>query len=309
MNTEPFTVPLNYVGQVRPKRMSDRPSQLVNPRLEAFPRVRWSRKGEAVSEAALPDGTEAEENWLDAWAVGGALYSHWLFDVWPKFHLAREMGLKWDKAIVNSAAPAFAQEGLAALDIDPERVTGANRPGGVEVEARWLWRIHETRELLYTPAWVIEAVRAGFLRQGPARGRKLYLSRSGARRRRVIEEDRLVEALVERGFEVVRPETLTLAETAQVMSEAEVVVAPHGAALANLVFCRPPCRVVEFFGWHVSKEFWLLAHQMGLDYACLEARGPDGRAHHELTGVMARDLKARNAADISVDVAEVLRLI
>ena len=41
---------------------------------------------------------------------------------------------------------------------------------------------------------------------------------------------------------------------------AEVVVAPHGAALANLVFCRPGVRVLELFApRYVNPCYWTIA--------------------------------------------------
>ena len=53
-------------------------------------------------------------------------------------------------------------------------------------------------------------------------------------------EDRLVAC----GFDVVEPEKLTFAGQVALFSSAAVVVGATGAAFANLVFCRPDCRVV-----------------------------------------------------------------
>lgn len=303
-----FTPKLEYVGAEIPARLAIRPYAEVSPRIDTFRDVRWRRDGPTVSVEPLGEGAGAATAWLDAWERGAVLYSHFLFDLWPKLALAREKGLKWDRVLVNSAVSRFAREGLRALDIDRSVVTPMAK-GGVELTARELWRIEGVRSQGFTPPWVVEAVRGAFQPEPTGRGRKLYISRAGAARRRVLGEEALIAALEAKGFEAVRLESLSIRQTAELMGEAEVVVAPHGAGLANLVFCRPPCRVIEFFGWHVSQEFWLLAEAVGLDYVCLEGRGPDGRSHAQLEPNEAADWLLRNTADIQVDVAAVLALI
>jgi capsular polysaccharide biosynthesis protein len=84
----------------------------------------------------------------------------------------------------------------------------------------------------------------------------------------------VVERLRGLGFTVVAPETLSFAEQARLFAGAEAVVAPHGAALANAVFCRPGTRIVELFApGYVNVCYWALANQVGLDYRYLLARG------------------------------------
>ncbi len=51
-------------------------------------------------------------------------------------------------------------------------------------------------------------------------------------------------------------EDLSVREQARLFHDAEIVIAPHGAALANLVFCRPGTHILELtdepldFGWY-----------------------------------------------------------
>ena len=70
-----------------------------------------------------------------------------------------------------------------------------------------------------------------------------------------------------RGFVKVRLEALPWVEQVSAFARAREIVAPHGAGLANLVFCRPGVRVVEVFNTaYVNPCFWRLAALMGLDY-------------------------------------------
>jgi capsular polysaccharide biosynthesis protein len=98
-------------------------------------------------------------------------------------------------------------------------------------------------------------------------GERLHLSRSRAQRRRVTNEAELRAALERQGFTTVHLEDLTWAEQINAFRHAKVIVAPHGAGLANLAFCAPGTRVVELFHRaYVHGCFWRLAALRGLDY-------------------------------------------
>jgi capsular polysaccharide biosynthesis protein len=54
---------------------------------------------------------------------------------------------------------------------------------------------------------------------------------------------------------------------------ASVIVAPHGAALANIVFCKPGTRVVEISTRAGYRDwYWQLAAVAGLSYEVMEAQ-------------------------------------
>jgi capsular polysaccharide biosynthesis protein len=53
-------------------------------------------------------------------------------------------------------------------------------------------------------------------------------------------------------------------------AHAEIIVGPHGAGLANIVFARPRCRVVELHAEHwVNWCYRRLAGALDLDYDCV----------------------------------------
>jgi capsular polysaccharide biosynthesis protein len=113
----------------------------------------------------------------------------------------------------------------------------------------------------------------------PARvaAERIYISRAQARRRRVLNEAEVMAALTARGYSCVELERLTWAEQIAVFKQAKIVVAPHGAGLANLAFCRPATRVVECFGPdYVNACYWQLSGVRGLDYqAVIPAAGAE----------------------------------
>lgn len=103
---------------------------------------------------------------------------------------------------------------------------------------------------------------------------RIYISRARARGRKVRNEDALWAGLESRGFQRVFLEELDWPTQIRLFRQAREIVAPHGAGLANLVFCRPGTRVVELFSRsYMHWCFWQLAALKELDYLPLVPGG------------------------------------
>ncbi|WP_017733610.1 glycosyltransferase family 61 protein [Nafulsella turpanensis] len=74
---------------------------------------------------------------------------------------------------------------------------------------------------------------------------KVYLLRGQQKVRRIIGEEHLIELLWKKGFAIIDLQQLSLEEQMESLENAKIVVAPHGAALTNLVFCKEGTLVVE----------------------------------------------------------------
>ncbi|GAA3828132.1 glycosyltransferase family 61 protein [Nocardioides panacisoli] len=127
---------------------------------------------------------------------------------------------------------------------------------------------------------------------------RLYLSRGqqpGGRR--YLQEPELWPRLERQGFVMLDPGTLTVQEQIDVFHNAEVIVAPHGAALTNITFSQPGVRVLEMFaGTYVHLGLWTIAEAVGgVHYRYLVGAGswPEGK---EMTGIVD---------DIDIPVAQV----
>ena len=98
-------------------------------------------------------------------------------------------------------------------------------------------------------------------------GKRIYLSREGAAIRRVTNEPDIVAMLSRYGFESVEPGGIPFSRQAELFQSADIIVSPHGAALANLMFCRPGTRVLEFFPADYIDDCYLrISKAMELDY-------------------------------------------
>ena len=107
--------------------------------------------------------------------------------------------------------------------------------------------------------------------------RLIFVSRADADRRRLVNEPAILERLCDKGFEVHTLNGLSVAEQQQLFASSAIICAPHGAALTNLVWCRPRTVVIEFLSEkHVRPCFKKLAEQNGViyyPYVCLAVEG------------------------------------
>ena len=95
-------------------------------------------------------------------------------------------------------------------------------------------------------------------------------------RRGVANQARMRPLLEAAGIESVAMEGRSVREQAMLLARADVVVAPHGGALTNMVFCRPGTRVVELLSRHVYPYYYGLAASCGHVYhAVLENPAED----------------------------------
>lgn len=93
---------------------------------------------------------------------------------------------------------------------------------------------------------VFEWIRERFVGKRTApRGRRIYISRRLAAQRKASNEAEVVAVLSKKGFEEVALEELSFSAQVELFAECEVVVAAHGAGLANVVFSPPGCVVIE----------------------------------------------------------------
>jgi hypothetical protein len=110
--------------------------------------------------------------------------------------------------------------------------------------------------------------------------RRIYVSRAAANERRVTNADAVLDALSAYGFESYRLEDLPVAEQVRLFADADVVVAPHGAGLSNLVYSEDVA-VVELLAAQLKRNFERIASAAGFDYHRLWCRqdGPDIEAN------------------------------
>ena len=101
--------------------------------------------------------------------------------------------------------------------------------------------------------------------------KRIYVKRGNVSRRRVLNEDQILNLLEKYGFEPVQMNGKTIAEQAEIFSGAEAIVAPHGAALTNLLFVQPQTVVIELLPYgYINNCYFVLASHAEASYFYLQ---------------------------------------
>jgi capsular polysaccharide biosynthesis protein len=207
---------------------------------------------------------------------GDSNYYHFLIDVLPRIGVLEQAPeiAPPDRWYVP-AQTSFQRQLLDMFGIDPAQRIDSEEVNHVQADCLVVPGLPSVRGEK-NPPWVVEFLRSRLLSQVPDRGhrRPVYITRSaGSHNRAVANEDELVRMLSARGFDVVDPSALSVAEQIATFASASLIVASHGAALANLVFASPGSTVVELFPpGSVLPDYWRLASSVpGVGYRYFSA--------------------------------------
>lgn len=214
---------------------------------------------------------------------------HWLFDYVVPFMTWLELRGTQEPVspVVNAELTDFQHRTLAFLTerygLLPAARIGANDAARAPRIAASVLEPFAPRALQAPSGLAALDFLAAFLSDGMAASkphRRIYISRNDAKLRRVANEQALLPLLEKHGFEIHILRGKPIAEQVRLFMEAEAVVAPHGAGLAHLAWCRPMTVVTEFFPAfkgssgrpkNATANFWIVSSQRDLDYHALEA--------------------------------------
>ena len=226
--------------------------------LKFFVRNRLLRRRRRIAEPRL---------WVtDDWSGG---YFHWLADALPRLYAARETARDVTLLLPHGFDRLeFVTSSLKLFPVRRVEYVGADE---VCVCERLMMPTHTAPSGHYNEPLVRE-LRDLLLDACGAAGAepaaRLYVSRGRAPKRRLTNEDELMDTLREFGFRVVHFEEHPFEEQVRIAAGARHLVSNHGAGLTNMMFMKPGGRVLELRRRDESERNWFfnLASAAGLVY-------------------------------------------
>lgn len=212
-----------------------------------------------------------------------ANYYHFVMDMLPRWGIFREVwpDLDPDLVMLNRSA-SYQRQLLGMVGLDDASVVEPTRHTALRAE-RLLVPGQPNRGTL-APPWTTDWLRRALPPARPeGRPRRIYVTRGDQRNtRRLVNEAEVLPILTRHGFTVVNPGSLSVQDQIDHFAAAEVIVAPHGAALTNLNFCSPGVRVLELFApRYLNSCYWSIASNIA------------GSTYEYLVGVATRDVDPR----------------
>lgn len=200
-------------------------------------------------------------------------YFHWLYDALPKVAVLEQSGVDWaaiDQILVNPCLLPAQRELLALVGIPLEKVIEA--PTYHAIADRLLVPVSSFAAGIVPPS-VCQFLRQRLLTPScfaiAPQTPRLYISRAGAKYRTVVNEAAVVAYLDTLGFVSVQLEALSAQAQIALFAQAAVIIAPHGAGLANLVFAPAGSTLIELFLPNdVLPYYRAIAQHIGVHYYC-----------------------------------------
>lgn len=200
-------------------------------------------------------------------------YYHWMLEVAPRIMLMRSAGFSADWYVVECQS-RYQQRVLELLGIPRQRCIQPHY--GLHLRADTLLRPSQPgsdawRDMSAMIQSNLSASATGNPTASPRR--RIYISRKSASHRKLANEQEFEQLLSRYGFESHSFENCDFARQVELVSQADTIVAVHGAALANLIFAQPGTRVIEICPLHRYNVdcFPRVSHKMGLNHATVMA--------------------------------------
>lgn len=242
--------------------------------------------------ATLPPAQPVAGTWLSLLLGGvGNWYHVALMNLGRLALLGRDEVTRIDGVLVpDGLAPAFAtllERGLDAVwgayDRPRPRLIAVGPATSLRPERLILpLNVAETGYYLGRSLALLRSL-APRITEPPPMPAAIYIDRGDSTTRRLTNEAAIVQALAGRGITPVRLTGLDLDTQALLFASAQLIVAPHGAGLTNLIFARPGTMVIELMPDRLANWCYRrLSAMLRLRYEAVigraEATAPPGEA-------------------------------
>lgn len=175
-------------------------------------------------------------------------YGHWIRDNLPKL---RMLSLYEDKTgieptlLIRSNPEPYRLESLSLLGFSENRIS--EWEGGERYVDRLVITNHRIAEnSLQDYKWLRDECLPKVKLYNNNKIKKIYVSRQQAQERKVSNYRELEKELDKRGFDIVVAESLSFREQIKVFHSADIILGPHGAGMANIMWGDDPL-VIELF--------------------------------------------------------------
>jgi len=132
--------------------------------------------------------------------------------------------------------------------------------------------------------------------KSPNHPEKVFISRKSARGRKITNEDTVFDFFEAQGYTRIKLEDLSWQDQINIFYHAREIFSPHGAGLANLVFCNNIPLVIEVFNAkYMHWCFWKLAMLVGANYIPLAFPETEEIEHNLKAGNLDVDMRQSDA--------------
>ena len=249
-------LPVAADGTVFTERCTDAPAKL-----ERFDGLQWLDLVRLASESSLWAAEAPVDDYAGPHVLLGQHENigHWLLYFFSRLRAleaaggaagADAAGLAQAKVVVGESVKPLHLDCLARAGVDPSRIVRIPKGRYARFERLWVPSMVcgvSGNEVIYWAPGTVADIRRRLGVSAPRGGgkRRIFLSRRGARWRRLDNEDAIARVLATRGFEEVDAGRLTLAEQVALAAETGAMVGCFGAGMNLQLFLGEGVPIVQ----------------------------------------------------------------
>jgi len=213
-------------------------------------------------------------NWYSFLSTWSSEYYHWFHDVLPRLETAIPLLPNDTMFLINDNPHPYQLESLKAYGITQSRLE--IQPPTIRTQIQHLWFSTPIGHASYGSGKVIQQVSTRIndffaIDYYPAT-QNYYISRKGAKSRRVLNEEGYVDQIKDLGFNIVNMEQFSWKEQLKIFSSAKSIMGPHGAGLTNMIFLKSHSTIYEIrTPANITECYYILAKQLNFTFQKLEA--------------------------------------
>ena len=189
-------------------------------------------------------------------ASGNSNYWHWMFDILPRLLLVEECySLKNVDFFYLPKLQKWQKDTLSIFDIDFKKVINSQKIRHVQADNiictshPWYKEGYILKEAKKLPEWIINEISEkydGFEKKFNC-GENFYIDRRESKYNhcQIINDDEIIDYLKKRDFSIYKIGELSFFEQIYLFKNAKFIIGAHGAAFANLIFCKPKTKVID----------------------------------------------------------------
>lgn len=229
-------------------------------------------------------------------------YYHFLVEFLARLYLLTKSKIQPDYYIFPQLTK-FQREFIDLRGIDETRILRLEKGQVIQADALIVpslinnWECIDFRDYMHyqkqwLPSWTSQLYRP-FIPANSLAEKQIYITRKKAKYRCVENEDALVNVLSQYGFQSYELESLSVAEQISLFNSASFIIAPHGAGLVNMSFCRSGVNILELYSenYH-DASFRIQANILGHNYNYLVGKTKKKRVFRPQVEDMVVDIAA-----------------
>ena len=209
---------------------------------------------------------------LSRWS---SAYFHWLQDVLPRLHTALPHLPAGVKFLINENLKEYQIKTLAAYGITESNLVA--QPTSMDSRIQRLWfatplghsGITSPSILREVGRKIVDFYKDDILDSEP---KNLWVSREKAASRRIVNEKDLDAIFKQLRIERVFPECLDFLGQLRLFGYAQSIFGPHGAGLANAMFCQMRAKIGEVYAGELPPCYLISCSGMGHSFSRFQAK-------------------------------------